>query len=90
MALLYFSAIQGLASYKLMMGDKFVTPSADLITALLSVFHSRYCRCSSMMPMLLILESHTFESQEQDIFFLQLCLYQTDKGGRNDKQRKLH
>lgn len=34
MALLYFSIIQGLASYKLMLGDKFITPSADLITAL--------------------------------------------------------
>lgn len=34
MALLYFSVIQGLASYKLMMGDKFVTPSAALITTL--------------------------------------------------------
>lgn len=34
MALLYFSIIQGIASYKLMMGDKFVTPNADLIIAL--------------------------------------------------------
>jgi hypothetical protein len=35
MAVIYFAAIQGLAIYKLTLGDQFVLPSPDLLNGLL-------------------------------------------------------
>jgi hypothetical protein len=35
LAVIYFAAIQGLAIYKLTMGDRFVSPSPDLLNGLL-------------------------------------------------------